>query len=415
MDQSKTSFDARLHKYVQLGVRVGVNLQPGQTLVVQAPTTALPLVRLAAKEAYGLGARHVHVEWNDDELTRIRHEMAPEESFGDGPELRAANYDRLIERDAAFLSFVSANPDLLAGVDPDRVQKMSKAMRTAMSNFYDGVRKDKFSWSILAVASEVWARKMFPDASPGEGMNKLWDAIFAANRIQEDDPVAAWREHLKKLEERSEYLNAKRYKALHYKAPGTDLVVELAEDHLWISGASVNAKGTPFVANMPTEEVFTAPRKDGVNGTVRSTKPLSYGGVLIEDFSFTFKDGKIVDFSAKTGAETIKRLLDTDEGSRYLGEVALVPHRSPISDTGLIFYNTLFDENASNHLAIGSGYAFSIRGGTSMSKEELAQRGLNDSLTHVDFMVGSAEMDIDGVKADGTREALFRGGNWAFA
>lgn len=406
-------FETLFQNYIRLGVRVGVNLQPGQTLVIQAPTTALELVRMAAKEAYWLGARHVHVEWNDDPLTRIRHEMAPEESFGDGPELRAANYDRLIERDAAFLSFVSANPDLLSGIDPDRVQRATKVARSAMSNFYDGVRSDKFSWSILAVATDIWAEKMFPGEAPDARLNRLWEAIFQATRADRDDSVGAWKEHLKLLNERSVYLNDKRYRALHYTAPGTDLVVELAEDHLWISGDSVNAKGTPFVANMPTEEVFTAPKRDGVNGTVRSTKPLSYGGTLIEDFSFTFKDGKVVDFDAKAGRETLQRLLDTDDGSRSLGEVALVPHRSPISDTGLIFYNTLFDENASNHLAIGSAYAFSVKDGKSMTKEQLAAKGLNDSLTHVDFMVGSGEMNIDGILPDGSREPLFRGGNWA--
>ncbi|HZG57099.1 aminopeptidase [Paenibacillus sp.] len=406
-------FETYLHNYVRLGVRVGVNLQPGQSLVIQAPTTALELVRLAAKEAYAAGARYVHVEWNDDPLTRIRYEMAPEESFGDGPALRAHNYDRLIERDAAFLSLVSANPDLLTGIDPDRVQRATKAMRSAMSNFYDGVRTDKFSWSILAVPSEVWADKMFGHEPAEKRMGLLWDAIFQATRADRDDPVGAWTAHLKQLQEKSDYLNGKRYRALHYVAPGTDLVVELADDHLWVAGDSINEKGTMFVANMPTEEVFTAPKKDGVNGTVRSTKPLNYAGTLIEDFAFTFKDGKIVDFAAAKGGETLQRLLDTDEGARYLGEAALVPHRSPISDTGLIFYNTLFDENASNHLAIGSAYAFSVEGGKSMTKEQLAAKGLNDSLTHVDFMIGSADMSIDGIAADGSREPIFRGGNWA--
>jgi len=408
-----SSFDTYLNNYVGLGVRVGVNLQPGQTLIIQAPTTALELVRMAAKEAYSLGARYVHVEWNDDLLTRIRYEMAPEDSFGDGPELRAHNYGRLLERDAAVLSLVSANPDLLAGIDPDRVAAATKATRTAMSDFYDGVRSDKFSWSILAVASEVWAAKMFPNEPEAKRMESLWNAIFRATRADQADPVGAWQTHLKQLQEKSDYLNAKRYRALHYTAPGTDLVVELADDHLWVAGDSVNEKGTTFVANMPTEEVFTAPKRNGVNGTVRSTKPLNYAGTLIDDFALTFKGGKIVDFTAGTGKETLQRLLETDEGARYLGEAALVPHRSPISDTGMIFYNTLFDENASNHLAIGSAYAFTVKDGKTMTKEQLAAKGLNDSLAHVDFMIGSAEMDIDGVTADGGREALFRGGNWA--
>ncbi|MCI3919525.1 aminopeptidase [Paenibacillus sp. TRM 82003] len=408
------NFETYLHNYVRLGVRVGVNLQPGQTLVIQAPTTALELVRLAVKEAYAAGARHVHLEWNDDDITRTRYEMAPEESFGDGPKLRMSNYAHLIgERDAAFLSLVSANPDLLNGIDPDRVAKATKATREAMNPFSEGVRSDRFSWTILAVPSETWASKMFPEDAPADRMAKLWDAIFKATRADLADPVAAWMNHLKNLQQKSDYLNDKRYHALHYTAPGTDLMLELADDHLWVAGDSVNEKGTMFVANMPTEEVFTAPRRTGVNGTVRSTKPLNYNGTLIDGFSLTFKEGKIVDFSAEKGAEALKRLIATDEGASYLGEAALVPHRSPISDTGMIFYNTLFDENASNHLAIGGAYAFSVKGGKQMTKEQLAEKGLNDSLAHVDFMIGSAEMNIDGVKADGTREPLFRGGNWA--
>lgn len=410
MDQT---MEQSLHNYVQLGVRVGVNVQPGQALVIQAPTTALELVRMAVKEAYAAGARHVHVEWNDDPLTRIRYEMAPEESFGEGPELRMSLYSSLIQRDAAFLSFISANPDLLNGVDPDRVAKAQKATKAAMTEYYDGARTDKFSWSILAVPSDIWAAKVFPEEPEEKRLQLLWDAIFKATRADLADPVAAWNEHLKRLHEKSGYLNAKRYQSLHYSAPGTDLTVELADDHLWVAGDSINEKGTMFVANMPTEEVFTAPKRSGVNGTVRSTKPLNYNGVLIDDFSLTFKDGKIVDFTAAAGQETLRRLIETDEGSGYLGEVALVPHKSPISDMGMIFYNTLFDENASNHLAIGSAYAFTVKGGKTMTKEQLAAKGLNDSMSHVDFMIGSGEMNIDGITPEGNREPLFRGGNWA--
>jgi aminopeptidase len=405
--------DTYLHNYVQLGVRVGVNIQPGQTLVIQAPTTALELVRLAVKDAYEAGARHVHVEWSDDALTRIRYELAPEESFGDGPALRAASYDRLMEENAAFLSFVSANPDLLSGIDPDRVAKATKATRSAMASFSEGVRSDRFSWSILAVPSDVWAEKMFPELPSEERMERLWRAIWKATRADRADPVAAWNDHLKVLQERADDLNHKRYHALHYQAPGTDLTIELADDHIWVAGGSVNAQGVMFVANMPTEEVFTAPKREGVNGTVRSTKPLNYAGALIDDFSLTFKEGRIVDFTAGTGAETLKRLIEQDEGASYLGEVALVPHRSPISQMDMIFYNTLFDENASNHLAIGSAYAFSVKDGKTMTKEQLAAKGLNDSLVHVDFMIGSEAMDIDGITENGVREPIFRGGNWA--
>jgi len=405
-------FEKCLHNYVKLGVRIGVNIQPGQPLVIQAPTEAAEVVRLAAKEAYAAGARHVHVEWNDDGLTRIRHEMAPEESFADGPKLRMNNYEQLIEQNAAFLSLVSANPDLLSGIDPNRIAKSQKATREAMAKYSEGARKEKFSWSILAVASDVWAKKVFPDAPEDQRVRLLWEAIFRATRADQPDPVAAWKEHIEKLQSRSAYLNEKRYHALHYQAPGTDLMLELADDHLWVAADSLNEKGTLFVANMPTEEVFTAPKRNGVNGTVRSTKPLNYSGNLIDDFTLTFKDGRIVNVTAAKGEETLKRLIETDEGAAFLGEAALVPHQSPISQMGVIFFNTLFDENASNHLAIGAGYAFTVKGGKTMSKEELAAKGVNDSLVHVDFMIGSDQMNIDGVAVDGKREPIFRGGNW---
>ncbi|MFB4475307.1 aminopeptidase, partial [Oceanobacillus caeni] len=239
-------------------------------------------------------------------------------------------------------------------------------------------------------------------------------AIFNATRANLSEPVNAWKEHIDTLESKATYLNEQKFKALHYQADGTDLTIELPEKHIWISAESINEKGTPFVANIPTEEVFTAPLKTGVNGTVSATKPLSYSGNLIENFSLTFKDGKIVDYQAEKGYDTLKHLIETDEGSHFTGEVALVPHHSPISDTDLIFFETLFDENASNHIAIGKGYAFCLEGGKEMSEEELKDNGLNDSLTHVDFMIGSEKMDIDGILPDGTRKPIFRKGNWAF-
>jgi aminopeptidase len=312
------------------------------------------------------------------------------------------------------LSITGSNPDLLKDADPERVSNANKASGKAMQGFRSYIMSDKISWSIVAVPSEGWAKKVFPEDSQEKAIEKLWEAIFAATRINQADPVAAWQEHLSILDAKMNALNDKHYHALHYTAEGTDLVIELPETHLWVSGGSINKDGVAFVANMPTEEVFTSAKKTGVNGTVSSTKPLNYGGTLINNFSLTFKDGKVIDFKAEEGYETLKRLLDTDEGARFIGEVALVPHKSPISDTNILFYNTLFDENASNHLAIGSAYAFCIEGGKDMSKEELEKNGLNTSLTHVDFMIGSADMNIDGVYEDGKREPIFREGNWAF-
>ena len=409
------TFEQSLDNYARLAVEVGVNVQPGQTLVVTAPLLAADYVRKVVKRAYEAGAKYVHVDWHDDQITRMRYELAPEDSFAEYPiPWRAKGWEQMASENAAFLSVIAANPDLLKGIDANRIKQANIAQGKVMQPFRTYTMSDKVSWSIVAVPSQVWADKVFPDLPQDQRIAALWDAIFKATRIDLPDPIQAWREHTKLLDSKAARLNERKYRALHYSAPGTDLTIELPERHIWVSAGSHNEQGTLFIANMPTEEVFTAPRRDGVNGTVRSTKPLSYAGNLIENISITFENGKITQFSSDTGYETLKNLIETDEGSRYLGEVALVPHQSPISQTNLIFYNTLFDENASNHLAIGKGYAFCLEGGKTMSQEELEQNGLNDSLVHVDFMIGSSEMNIDGILADGSREPVFREGNWAF-
>lgn len=408
-----SGFQEKLEKYAELAVKVGVNVQKGQTLVVNAPLIAAPFVRLIAKKAYEIGAYNVHVEWSDEVITRLKFDLAPDEAFKEYPMWKAKGYEELAEAGAAFLSIKPPNPDLLKGVDPDRIATANKVAGQAMHKYRSYAMSDKISWSVVSVASPEWAEKVFPDLPPEKQTDALWDAIFKATRSDLPDPVAAWKEHGATLDAKAEMLNHKRYKALHYKAPGTDLTVELPEGHLWVSGGSVNEQGVPFMANMPTEEVFTTPHRLGINGTVRSTKPLSYGGNLITDFSFTFENGKVIDYQAEKGEEVLKRLLETDDGAKSLGEIALVPHHSPISQSNLVFYNTLFDENASNHLALGNAYAFCLEGGKTMSEEELEKRGLNRSLTHVDFMIGSEEMDIDGITHDGHREPVFRKGNWA--
>ncbi len=408
------NFQEKLERYAALAVEVGVNVQPGQTLVVTASISSAPFVRMVVKKAYEVGAKNVHVEWNDDVVTRTKYELAPDEAFNEFPQWRAQGWEDMAKDNAAFLSIVASNPDLLKGIKPERIANANKAAGIALKTWRTYTMSDKVSWSIVAVPSPDWAAKVFPDVAADQQEDTLWDAIFAATRINEPDPVAAWKSHIEVLDTKASHLNEKKFRALRYTGPGTDLTIELAPGHIWISAGSENAKGDIFVANMPTEEVFTAPLRGGVNGTVTSTKPLSYGGNLIKDFALTFKEGKVVDVQAEEGLEVLKNLIGTDEGAAYLGEVALVPHRSPISDTNVIFYNTLFDENASCHLAIGKAYAFCIEGGKTMSEEEQVANGLNSSLVHVDFMIGSAELDIDGIRADGTTEPLFRGGNWAF-
>ncbi|UUZ86090.1 aminopeptidase [Paenibacillus sp. P26] len=404
----------QLEKYAALAVKTGVNVQQGQTLVVTAPIAAADLVRKVAEHAYKAGAKNVHVDWADEEVTRIKYLLAPKEAFSEYPMWRAKGWEEFAENGAAFLSIYSPNPDLLKGVEPDRIATANKTSATALNKYRSYLMAHTNSWSLISYATPEWAAKVFPDLSPESAVQKLWEHIFDATRIDTPDPIAAWKEHNARSLETVEPLNGKRYKQLQYEAPGTSLTVELPEQHLWLGGAKENAKGILFNPNMPTEEVFTMPHKDGVNGTVRSTKPLNYSGQIIDGFSLTFKDGKVVDFSADQGREALERSLNTDDGARSLGEVALVPHDSPISNANIIFYNTLFDENASSHLALGQAYQVNLSGGTEMKEEELVAHGVNKSLVHVDFMIGSPEMNIDGVRQDGTREPIFRGGNWAF-
>ncbi|AJY77307.1 aminopeptidase [Paenibacillus beijingensis] len=408
-----SDFMTQLDRYAELIVKTGVKIQQGQTLVINATLDGAELVRLLVKKGYEAGAYMVKVNWSDDTVSRLRYDLAPDESFLEEPKWYAGEMLELVEKGAAVVSIVSSNPDLLKDVPQERIVNHQKTYGKALHKYRQYAQSDKFSWCVVAAPSRAWAAKVFPGSTEEEQMSSLWKAIFKSVRVDQDDPIAAWDEHIRTLNEKSDYLNARKYKKLHYTAPGTDLTIELPEGHLWVAADSINEKGIPFVANLPTEEVFTAPKADGVNGYVSSTKPLSYGGNLIDGFTITFENGRITDVKAEKGEETLRNLVEMDEGSHYLGEVALVPHQSPISQSNILFYNTLFDENASNHLAIGSAYAFNLEGGKSMSQEELKERGLNTSITHVDFMIGSADMDIDGITADGEAEPLFRKGNWA--
>lgn len=409
-----STFEAKLTKYAELAVKIGVNIQPNQYLYIAASIESAPFVQVVTKIAYEIGAKQVFVDYTDDQITRTRYELAPADSFDFFPPWKVQEREWLAEEGAAFMSIVSQSPDLLSGIDSKRIASFQKASGTALNKYRQYVQSDKISWTVIAAPSKQWARKVFPELPEEKQVEALWDAIFKATRADLDNPVEAWAQHNDNLHEKVDYLNNKNYAKLHYTAPGTDLTIELPKGHLWCGAGSINEKGEEFMANMPTEEVFTVPHKDGVNGYVSSTKPLSYGGNIIDNFKLTFENGRIVQVEAVQGEEVLKNLVATDEGSHYLGEVALVPFHSPISQSNILFYNTLFDENASNHLAIGSAYAFCIEGGKSMSSDELKAHGLNESITHVDFMIGSEQMNIDGVTADGQSEPVFRNGNWAF-
>lgn len=400
-------------KYAELALRTGVNLQKGQALMINAPIDGADFTKIVARKAYELGAKDVHINWTDDELTLLKYENAPEEVLTDYPEWKVKLHDTLAEDGGAVLHIRSTNPDLLKDIDPSLVAKANKAAAEAMVNFRKYTMNDKITWSIISIPSGDWAQKIFPEKSKEEAVASLWDAILKIVRVDQEDPIAAWDAHNATLKTAREVLNDRNYKKLIFKAPGTDLEMELPEGHIWKGGSAVSEGGVTFNPNIPTEEVFTMPHKYGVSGTVSSTKPLNYGGSLIDNFSLTFKDGQVVDFKAEEGEAVLKHLLDSDEGAKRLGEIALVPHESPVSQSGLVFYNTLFDENASCHIALGKAYPTNLEGGSAMNNEELDAHGVNDSLIHVDFMIGSEKLDIDGVQADGTTEAVFRNGTWA--
>ncbi|EGP0013251.1 aminopeptidase [Enterococcus faecium] len=408
-----SNFNELLKKYARLIAETGVATEKGHTVVLQISVDQAPLARLITQEAYKLGAAEVIVQWTDDQIQREFLLHAATDRIEDVPQSKIDQADEWLEKGASRISVVSADPDAFAGVDSHRVATYQAAAGKALMNLRKATQANKVSWTVVAAAGKQWAAKVFPDLPEEEQVDALWDQIFKTTRVYEEDPVLAWKKHDEKLAKKAEELNQEQFSALHYTAPGTDIIIGLPKNHLWEGAGSYNARGEKFMANMPTEEVFTAPDSHRVDGYISSTKPLSYAGTIISGMKFTFKDGKVVDFSAEQGEDVLEKLLDTDEGARRLGEVALVPDPSPISQSGIIFFNTLFDENASNHLALGSAYAFSVKGGTEMSDEELAEAGLNRSQTHVDFMVGSDKMDIDGIREDGSIVPIFRNGDWA--
>jgi aminopeptidase len=409
-----------LAKYAEAIVKVGLNLRAGQRLIITlavnrgVPIQFALLVREVVKSAYGVGAKYVDVIWGDEETLRLRAQHAPRDSFAEYPVWSVDAVVGMIENGDALLSITGANPDLYEGIDPEIVGMMQKAHLQNFSRISRPVMSNAVNWCVVAAAGEAWARKVFPDLPADAAQQKLWEAIFATARIDRPDPIADWQNHIASLRVRAKYLQEKQYTALHYSAPGTDFTLGLPAGHMWISAQSMAQNGVAFTANMPTEEVFTLPDRNRADGVVTSTFPLSYGGSLIEDFQVTFEKGRVTKVTAKKGEAILQKLVDTDEGSHFLGEVALVPASSPIAQRGHLFYNTLFDENASCHIAIGRAYRFTLVGGEELTDEEFLVAGGNVSLTHVDFMIGSPQMDIDGIARNGSREPIMRQGEWAF-
>jgi aminopeptidase len=409
----------RLETYGDLAVRVALNLQPGQRLLIIGPLVnggvsleAAPLVRAVAKSAYRAGAELVEPIWGDEPLLLTR--------FADARRETLTAYSRwlpkaLVEHVAdggAVMSIYANDPDLLASHPPELVGGLQQAVSRDVVPFRQMISRNDTNWAVIAASGEAWAAKVFPDAPPDERCARLWRTIERLCRLDRPDPFAAWHDHLARLAERSTHLNARRFAALRFMGPSTDLTVGLPPGHIWVSGQSTSRTGIPFVANLPTEEVFTIADRARVEGTVRATKPLSYAGTMIEDFTLTFADGRVVQLAAKRGETVLRQLVDTDPGAGRLGEVALVPHGSPIAQSGLLFYNTLFDENAASHVALGTAYKFTLERGDTMDEETFERAGGNRSAVHVDFMIGSGEVDVDGVTSSGTMEPVMRAGEW---
>jgi aminopeptidase len=402
-----------LENYAQLIIKIGLNIQKNQTLVITSPIEGAEFVRIVGEVAFNEGARDVVLNWGDEKFSRMRFLKAPEEVFEEFPQWKRDFYLHYIKEGAAFLSISASDPELFMDVDPSRMAKANKTTNTALREYRESIMSNKNTWCVASIPTLSWAKKVFPHLPQEKVINKLWSTILKAVRIDGGDFINQWKEHNKNLRKTREFLNNKNFKTLHYKnSLGTDLTVELPKDHIWLGGSEFTPAGMEFNANIPTEEVFTLPKKTGVNGKVVSTKPLNYNGNLIEDFSLRFKEGKIIDFTAEKGYETLKNIIETDEGSYYLGEVALVPYDSPISNLNILFYNTLFDENASCHFAFGKAYPVCLKDGQNMNKEELKKAGVNDSLVHTDFMIGSRDLEIVGTTWNGDKVEIFKNGNF---
>ena len=408
---TEQEFDQLLGKYADVVVHIGLNLRKGQRLLIRGILEDAPLIRKVTESAYKAGALLVDVAYTDERITRIRFEHASPDTLTEVPNWIYARYEEYYERMDAELAIASTDPELLAGISPDLIA----ANRKALMQKLEPLRKyeNSSNWCVVATASPAWASKVFPNLSTKEAQEKLWEEIFATCRVNAHDPVSAWTEHTENLKKYRNYLNDQRFTALHYTAPGTDLTIGLPEKQLWQGAEAEFKNGITGIPNLPTEEVFTTPHKDRVNGTVTATMPLNYAGSLIEGFSLTFENGRAVKVTAEKGEEALRKMIEMDENAGRLGEVALVPNNSPISQRGILFYNSLFDENASCHIALGNSYRDTIIGGEDMTEEEFAAQGGNKSLVHTDFMIGSDQLDIDGIRADGTREPVMRAGEWA--
>ena len=411
---NKIKIDAdKIDKLAKLAVHTGLGLQPGQDLLLTAPIEALPLVRRVAVHAYAAGAGLVTPLFSDNEVTLARYNYANDDSFDKAAHWLYKGMGEAFDNNTARMAIVGDDPMLLANQNANKIGRANKANSIAYKPARERITQFDVNWNLIAWPGLAWAKLMFPDLSANEAQLKLADAIFKASRVISTDPVAEWKLHNEELRKKCNWLNDKKFSSLHFVGPDTDLTVGLADEHEWMGGATIAQNGITCNPNIPSEEVFTTPHAFKVEGWVSSTKPLSHQGTLIDKIQVRFKNGKIVDAKAKKGQEVLLKILDSDDGARRLGEVALVPHSSPISQSGLLFYNTLFDENAACHIALGQCYSKCFKGDENLSKDEISKLGGNSSMIHIDWMIGSKNIDIDGIQFDGSRVAVFRKGEWA--
>ncbi|CAH0417335.1 aminopeptidase [Periweissella fabaria] len=409
-----TNFELKLDKYADLIVKTGVNVQQGQTIILYADVENVILARKIVDAAYTAGANEVIVKWNDSHIVHAFLENTSDERLVNIPNYLTVEAEELMAKNASRISLISSDPDAYGDLDQERVAKFTAASGKALRVIRQATMSNDISWLVVAAAGQKWAEKVFPDLTGEAAVDRLWEEIFKVVRIDDtNDAIAGWDEHIKTLKNKATWLNELNFKELQYSSKVTNFTIGLAKDHIWEAADSVDRQGNLFVANMPTEEVFTSPDFNNIHGKVVSTKPLSYAGVLIEDIELTFENGQVIEAHASKGEEALIKLLDTDEGSRSLGEVSLVPFHSPISESGIVFFNTLIDENASDHLALGAAYPFNVKNGTTLDDDARQALGQNLSQTHVDFMIGSEDMNIDGITYDGQVVPVFRNGDWA--
>jgi len=406
------AFEQNLDRLAEIAVHAGLGLAPGQELVMTATLDAIPLVRRITEHAYRAGALLVTTLFTDEASVLLRYRHGSAAGFDKAAAWLYEGMAQAFRSGAARLAITGGDPSLLSNEDPEKVSRANRAMSKAYRPALELITRHDINWTIVASATPAWAAAVFPDLTRDEALSRLWTAIFAASRADQQDPVAAWKKHDANLHTRASRLNEKRYCSLHFRGPGTDLRVGLADDHLWLGGGTTAGNGRYCIPNMPTEEVFTTPHKNRVEGHVTSTKPLSHQGTMIEEISVRFEGGRIVEARAARGNQVLQRMIETDEGARRLGEVSLVPQSSPIASSGLLFMNTLFDENAACHIALGQAYSTCLKEGDTLTEEQLASRGANSSLIHVDWMIGSNRIDVDGIGAGGDREPVMRAGEW---